>query len=406
MPKLSARGSQLADHSPFSEYMLVSRDNAHRRWRPDRPDGFIDLSVAENRLVWDLLEPQLSAVRSLPPEAAGYDDIRGNEGFRTAVAGLAGRTFFGREVGPDSVFTLAGAGAVLEAVFYALCDPGEGVLVATPGYAGFWMDLEQRDEVVIVPVPTRWEDRFRISLEALDRAYEKADRPIRALLLASPDNPTGRVLAADEISDLLTWCRSKGIHAVFDEVYALSVHDGTPFVSVASLTELGDDVHVIWALSKDFAVSGFRCGVVITENERLGRAVSAQGIWSGVSGRTQRLFAEMLSDAAWTDHYLTEMRRRLARAHTVAVDGLTRAAIGHIPGQAGFFLMADFRPHLGEPTFEGERALWMAVVEAGVNMTPGAACRSEEPGLFRICFAAAPPEAITTGFDRIAAALD
>ena len=406
MPKLSARGARLADHSPFSEYMLASRDNADSRWSPERPDGFIDLSVAENRLVWDLLEPQLSAARSLPPAVTGYDDIRGNVDFRTAVAGLAGRTFLEREVDPDCVYTLAGAGAVLEAVFYALCDPGEGVLVATPGYAGFWMDLEQRDEVEIVPVPTRWEDRLRISLDALDRAYQSADRPIRALLLASPDNPTGRVLAAGEISDLVTWCRSKGIHAVFDEVYALSVHDGTPFVSVASITELGDDVHVIWALSKDFAVSGFRCGVVITENDRLGRAVSAQGIWSGVSGRTQRLFTEMLSDTAWTDHYLTEMRLRLAQAHRWAVEGLTRAAIDHIPGQAGFFLMTDFRPHLDEQTFAGERALWLAMVEAGVNMTPGAACRSQEPGLFRLCFAAAPPEAVTRGLERIAAVLD
>ncbi len=149
------------------------------------------MSTAENALVWDLLEPEFSKARSVPASASRYGDTRGSASFRRAVADLAGRTFVGRDVDPDSICTMAGAGAVLEAVFHAVCDPGDGVLVATPGYAGFWMDLETRDEAVIVPVPTRWEDGFRISLDALDRAFDSSTRPIRALLLSSPDNREG-----------------------------------------------------------------------------------------------------------------------------------------------------------------------------------------------------------------------
>jgi aspartate/methionine/tyrosine aminotransferase len=327
--------------------MQVSREHAERRWAPDRVDGFVDMSTAENALVWDLLEPEISKARSVPASAARYGDIRGLAPFRAAIAALAGRTFVGRDVDPDSICAMAGAGAVLEAVFHALCDPGDGVLVATPGYPGFWMDLETRDEAVIVPVPTRWDDGFRITSEALDRAFDSSTRPIRALLLASPDNPTGRVLDRSELADLVAWCRSRGIHLVSDEVYALSVHDETPFTSVADVTELGDDIHIVWAISKDFAVSGFRCGVLITENERLQRAVSGQAIWSGVSGRTQHLFADLLGNQEWTDRYLTEMRRRLADAHDLATDALTARNIRHLPGQAGFFTMVDLSAHLG-----------------------------------------------------------
>ncbi len=405
MASLSARGSRLADENPFSEYMLVSRSMAPYRWSEERPDGFVDLSVAENRLVWDLLEPALSAARPLPARAAGYDDVRGSEPFRRAVAAFSGSAFLGREIDPGSIATLAGAGAVLEAVFHALCDPGDGVLVATPGYPGFWMDLEQRDEAEIIPVPTTWDDGFRISTEALDRAFASASRPVRALLVASPDNPTGRVLGRDEILALVDWCRRRRIHAVFDEVYALSVHGAAEFVSVASLVELRDDVHVIWALSKDFAVSGLRCGVLITESERLGRAVSAQGIWSGVSGRTQHLFAELLGDEVWTTRYVSEMRIRLGRSHEAALDRLTAAGIRHLPGQAGFFLLVDLHAHLAEQSFAAERDLWSRLVDAGVNVTPGSACRADIPGLFRICFAAAPVEAVEIGLGRMARAL-
>ena len=385
--------------------MRVSRENAERRWAPDRVDGFVDMSTAENALVWDLLEPELSKERSVPASAARYGDTRGSVAFRTAVADLAARTFVGRAVDPESICTMAGAGAVLEAVFHALCDPGDGVLVATPGYPGFWMDLETRDEAVIVPVPTRWEDGFRITPDALDAAVASSSRPVRALLLASPDNPTGRVLDASELTDLVGWCRRRGIHLVSDEVYALSVHDGTPFTSIANVAELGDDIHIVWAISKDFAVSGFRCGVLITENHRLQRAGAGQAIWAGVSGRTQHLFAELLANQEWTDRYLMEMRRRLAHAHDVATSALSARDIRHLPGQAGFFVMLDLSAHLDEPTFAAERNLWRRLVDSGVNLTPGADCRSSVPGLVRMCFAATPVESLAVGVDRIASAV-
>lgn len=405
MPPLSRRGAQLADHSPFAEYMLVSREHLDRRWSLERPDGFVDLSVAENCLVWDLLREPLSAARQVPLPAARYGDSRGHPTFRHSVAALASRTFLGRSIDPNSIYTLAGAGAVLEALFYALCDPGDGVLVAAPGYPGFWMDLEQRDGVVIVPVETVWEDGFAISVGALDRAYETAARPIRALLVASPDNPTGRVLPAAEVGALVDWCRSRGIHVVFDELYALSVHDGSDFTSVASVRELGDDIHIVWALSKDFAVSGLRCGVLITESERVGKAVASQAIWSGVSGRTQHLFSELLADDQWVDGFLDEMPRRLSASHTATLEGLAQAGIGYFPGQAGFFLMADFRSFLTEHSFAGESALWRQIVDSGVNITPGSACRSATPGFARICFAAVPREALELGLSRIGTAL-
>jgi aspartate/methionine/tyrosine aminotransferase len=405
MAALSERGSRFADGGPLSEYMVVSRENADRRWSADRPDGFIDMSTAENKLMWDMLQPQMSKAREVPADAVGYGDVRGNPVFRASVADFASRTFLGAPVDANAVCTLAGAGAVLEAVFYALCDPGDGVLVATPGYAGFWMDLENRDEAVIVPVPTVAENGFRITIEALDRAWMSAERPIRALLLASPDNPTGRVLGREELGDIVEWSRSRGIHLVSDEIYALSIHGDTEFVSVSSVADLGEDIHIVWAISKDFAASGLRCGVLFSHNDRLRRAVSGQALWSTVSGRTQYLVADMLSDREWTDAYQTEMPRRLAHAHRVVTDELTAAAIPHVAGDAGFFLLADLRKYLHEPTFEAERRLWRQIVDRGVNLTPGAAIRSPEPGLFRVCFTATPIESLPLAVERIASAL-
>lgn len=405
MAALSPRGARLADRGPLSEYMVVSREHADRRWSPERPDGFVDMSTAENKLMWDLLEPQMTRRRNVPPRAIGYDDIRGNPAFRAAVADFVSRTFLGFELDPDSICTMAGAGAVLEALFYALCEPGDGVLVATPGYAGFWMDLENRDGAVIVPVHTLPEEGFRITTSALDRAWASAGRPIRALLVSSPDNPTGRVLDKQELVEIIEWTRRRDIHLVSDEIYALSVHGDVRFVSVSDLTELSTDVHIVWAISKDFAASGLRCGVLFSHNESLRRAVSGQAVWSAVSGRTQHLVAELLADRDWIDTYLAEMPRRLRLAHGAVTDALVDAGINHVPGDAGFFLIADLREFLDAPTFESERELWRRIVDAGVNLTPGAAIRSPEPGLFRVCFTATPIDSLPLAVERIVAAL-
>jgi aspartate/methionine/tyrosine aminotransferase len=61
---------------------------------------------------------------------------------------------------------------------------------------------------------------------------------------------------------------------VFDEIYALSVFGDRPFTSCATvLPSLGEHVHIVWAFSKDFGASGLRCGVLVSENEAVNRAV-------------------------------------------------------------------------------------------------------------------------------------
>ncbi|MFA9566505.1 MAG: aminotransferase class I/II-fold pyridoxal phosphate-dependent enzyme, partial [Acidimicrobiales bacterium] len=115
----------------------------------------------------------------------GYDAMTGSVRFREQLGSFMGRTFLGREFGPEQISVLAGAGSVLEILFYALGDPGDGILVPTPSYAGFWLDLEVRDGLTIVPVHRSIDDGYRLTSEMLDRALAGAGRPIKALLFTS-----------------------------------------------------------------------------------------------------------------------------------------------------------------------------------------------------------------------------
>jgi 1-aminocyclopropane-1-carboxylate synthase len=292
-------------------------------------------------------------------------------------------------------------------LFFVLADPGEGVLVPTPSYAFYWADLETRDELTIVPVHTSSSDGFRLTPELLQAAASRSDVPIAALLLTNPGNPTGQISPPDDVAACIEWARSRGIHIVVNGIYALSTHGDGAREPLASIISTGDDIHEIWAFSKDFAMSGLRAGVLTSTNKDVLGAVAGIGYWSIVSGDTQHLLANMLADDAWVERYLTEMRSRLSRSYETTTAALDAAGIPYVDADAGLFLLADFRRFMDEPTWAEEDRIWRLILnEANVNMTPGSACQIGEPGFMRICFATEPPEVVAAAIRHIGSLVD
>jgi|JI10StandDraft_1071094.scaffolds.fasta_scaffold175171_2 aspartate/methionine/tyrosine aminotransferase len=405
---LSKRGQQLVEASPTPEYLRAHFERNELLYDAvARPDGYIPLCVAENALVFDVLRAKMDQCRDVTAPWLGYQSMTGAPRFKEQLARFMSRKILGREVRPEHVAALAGAGSVLEILFHAIADAGDAVLVPTPSYAGFWLDLETRDEISILPVHTTSGEGFRLTTARLEQAMAASTRPVRALLFTSPNNPLGTVYAPSELEEILRFGERAGLHVVFDEIYALSVFGATPFRSVASLRpSLGPNVHIVWAFSKDFAASGLRCGALVTENLDLLAAVDALAYWACVSGDTQFLLGEMVSDDLWVDHYASTMQARLGEAYRAITARLEAAGIPYVPSEAGFFFLLDLRARLDAPTWAAEDALWRRLLEqANVNLTPGSACRIGEPGFMRLCFAGVPPATAAVGVDRLARAL-
>ncbi|MEM9694760.1 MAG: aminotransferase class I/II-fold pyridoxal phosphate-dependent enzyme, partial [Myxococcota bacterium] len=154
-----------------------------------RPEGYIPLCIAENHRRTDVLLALLHGyLDRVDPSTLGYDAMVGNVGFRENLAAYLSRAMFGRKFTADQLVVLAGAGTVLEQLFFAIADPGDTVLVPTPSYAGFWADLETRDELRIQTFARSAADDYALTEEILDRAWNEATSPVRALLFTSPDN--------------------------------------------------------------------------------------------------------------------------------------------------------------------------------------------------------------------------
>jgi aspartate/methionine/tyrosine aminotransferase len=370
--------------------------------------GYVPLCIAENKLLADDLVALLARYApQVPGTALGYDAMTGNAWFREQLARYMGRTFLGRTIAPEHVAVLAGAGSVLELLFWALADEGEGVLVPTPSYAGFWPDLQVRDRLRIVPVHGASADGFRIGPHELDAAMDGAGVPVRALLFTSPSNPLGCVYGEAELREVLAWGERRGVHVVFDEIYALSCFGERRFTSAASLVpRLGERVHVVWAFSKDFGASGLRCGVLVSENEQVLRAVDSLAYWAACSGHTQHLLGQLVADAPVVDAWIDRMRATLRDAHARVARGLDAIGVAYFPAEAGFFVVCDLRRFLAAPTWQDERALWRRLLDlANVSLTPGEACRIAEPGFFRLCYAAVASDVLEDAVQRMGAVL-
>jgi aspartate/methionine/tyrosine aminotransferase len=386
------------------EYLVCQFEGSKNPYHvTENPDGYIGLCVAENKLVADLVADRLNQIPMVPKSVLGYDAMTGSMRFREQLGRFMGRTVLGREFPPHQISVLAGAGSVLEILFHVLADPGDGVLVPTPSYAGFWMDLELRDQLRIVPVHCSSDEDFRLTPERLERAVAEAGRPVKVLLFTSPNNPLGTVYSAEEVEQILVWAENRELHVVFDEIYALSVFGKQSFTSCAALRRsLGERVHIVWAFSKDFGASGLRCGVLVSENRAVNAAVDAFAYWACCSGHTQYLLGEMISDETWIDGYITTMTAGLRDAHGRLTGLLDDGGIPYLPAEAGVFTVLDLRSYLTEQSWEAEHELWLRILdEAGVNLTPGSACHNGEPGFMRLCYAGLPTETMEIGVERM-----
>jgi 1-aminocyclopropane-1-carboxylate synthase len=459
---LSSRGAH-ATKPPFSYLHAFFRAMQEPYEPGSREDGYVVLAVAQNFLTVDTVQRRLAlAMRSEQPAAtAGYDNMRGSDRLRRALAAHMKRVLAPNHadgaIDPDRLCVSAGAGAVIDNLFMTITSPGDGVLIPAPYYPAFDNDLRVRNGVRAIPVAGADAESLPTA-PSLDRAVEafaaaaaanssSPSSAARALLLTNPSNPLGVVYAKSSMLHAARWALREGMHVVVDEVYASSeYYDVGPFVSALEWTpedvlgnvggsgtsngfkrdsdaDSDDDLrtsdswtledarramatrlHVVYGLSKDFCASGYRVGVLSTRNEQVVKAMDNVAYFCCVPGPMQFAIAEMLEDEAWVDLFLEENSGNLRDAHAVLTSILTEGNVPVVPSSAGMFVWIDLSSFMKAPTWEEEKRLWTALFEdekTRLLMTPGRDCRHNKPGCFRLCFAAVKREALEVAARRL-----
>lgn len=219
--------------------------------------GVISLAIGEPDFdtPWHIRE---AAMFSLEQGASHYTGNAGLIELRRAIADYV-RTNFGGDYDPShEVLVTVGASEGLDVALRALLNPGDEVLYHEPCFVSYGPEIAMAHGVP-VPVETRAEDNFRLSVEALEA---KVTPRTKALMVNFPNNPTGAVLERADVEAIADFALRHDLFVISDEIYAELTWGGKKHVSFASVPALRDRLILHHGYSKAWAMTGFRMGYV------------------------------------------------------------------------------------------------------------------------------------------------
>ncbi|KAI3638325.1 hypothetical protein MIR68_003936 [Amoeboaphelidium protococcarum] len=414
-------GMQLAKADPFSLDQNVA--------------GCINLGTAENELMFDHIQSivQSSQCLEIAAQDAKYNDFLGIARLRASLSSFINERFevhHQLKLAPGNVSLHNGCGSAIESLFHVLCDDGDGVLIFTPFYGGFCMDVELRAHVKLIHVPLSSEDGYALNADKLRKVYKDSVAQgvnVKALLLMNPDNPLGVIRSSEEMVSMIKFAEEYDLHLVVDEIYALSVFDqkALQVQRFKSILTFGDvitkpqNVHLLWGFSKDFCVNGFRCGVIASLNQEAMYGLAVLSYFTGVSTVQQKLICDMIEDREWVDSFVGTNMQRLRNAYQTVTQRITafnesltdaRYAIKYVEAEAGFFIWLNLSPYIHlmdgtDMTVQAkERLLFVDLIENGkLYIAPSSLAfygAKSESGWFRMIFAA-QDQVLKLALDRL-----
>jgi aminotransferase len=204
-------------------------------------------------------ELKAAAKAAIDGDVNQYAITWGAQDFRDGIAAKVAATYPGWTVDPETELTVTcGATEAMIATMLALVDPGDEVIVFDPWYENYGPDAILSGATPRY-VPLHGPD-WTIDEDQLRAAFSPTTR---AVILNTPHNPTGKVFTAGELGVLARLCEEFDALVITDEIYEHLVYDGLVHIPPATVEGLRDRTVTINALSKTYAVTGWRVGWVI-----------------------------------------------------------------------------------------------------------------------------------------------
>jgi len=227
----------------------------------------IDLAVGEPEFAVDA--PIVDATcQALNAGATRYGPVAGLPELRECLA----RDFEGW--GPRNIIIANGAKQGLYEVFQVVCDEGCEVILPAPCWVSFEHQIRLAGGVPVF-VRTR---RHQLDVDAIAAAV--TPRTV-AILINSPNNPTGAVYDQSDMRRVAAICRQKNLWLISDEAYSAFVYRPRAFVSPFAIPEIRPQLIVVRSFSKTYAMTGYRIGCVAAPVEVIARLTTLQGHLTG-----------------------------------------------------------------------------------------------------------------------------
>ncbi len=208
-----------------------------------------------------------AACAAIRADVNQYAVTWGTRALREAVAREFGRKY-GLAVDADQQVTVCcGATEAMMATMMAIFDPGDDVVIFEPFYENYGPDAILSGAtpryVRLVPPATSVGPDAAWTFDPDELAAAFGERT-KAIILNTPNNPTGKVFTRDELETIAVLCRKWDAIAISDEIYEHIIYDGVEHVPIATIEGMADRTVTINSLSKTYSVTGWRVGWAIS----------------------------------------------------------------------------------------------------------------------------------------------
>jgi len=214
----------------------------------------------------DIKTPQVAidAVHNYPYGIISYGESDGDMPLRQGLVQYYKR--LGVDVEASDILITTGGSEALLFSFMTLCDPDDEIIVPEPYYTNVH-SFAGMANVKIVPVTSVFDNGF--VLPPLEVIESKITKKTMAILLCSPNNPTGHVYTPQEYKTILDICVKHDLFLIVDEVYREFCYDGEVFTSILKYTNYADRVICVDSFSKRFSMCGARVGAIVSRNKNV-----------------------------------------------------------------------------------------------------------------------------------------
>lgn len=304
-------------------------------------------------------EPMVrAAMRAIESGEVHYTPALGLPELRQAISDFY-RDRHGAEVPAGRIAVTPGASGALLLTLGVLLDAGDEILMADPGYPcnrhfASFVDAKP------IRIPVGPETAFQLTPQRVERHWTERTK---AVLLASPSNPTGTLARDADIRDIAELCAARGAVLIVDEIYHGLVYEGSPQTALAH----SDQVIVINSFSKYYHMTGWRLGwlaapaCLMNGIERL-----AQNLY--LAPPTPAQFAALAAFSEETRAILEGRRLELKARRDFLLPALRELGFGlPVAPEGAFYLYADVSRFTGDSFAFAEQML----EKAGVAITPG-----------------------------------
>lgn len=337
--------------------------------------GVISLGVGEPDFVtpWNVRQ---ACIRSLEQGYTSYTANAGLLELRQEIAKYLKKQFAVSYDPSDEIIVTVGASQALDVAMRAIINPDDEVLIIEPSFVSY-APLVTLAGGVPVPVATTLENEFKVQPEQIEAAITAKTK---AILLCSPNNPTGAMLNKSELEEIAVIVEKYNLIVLSDEIYAELVYDEV-YTSFASINNMREHTILISGFSKGFAMTGWRLGMIAAPVQ-FSELMLKIHQYSMMCAPTMSQFAALEALRAGNDEVIRMRDSYKKRRNFMTTSFNEMSLTCHVPGGAFYVFPAISSTGLSSAEFAEQLLL-----EEKVAVVPGSVFGESGEGFIRCSYA-------------------